>query len=108
MDSKKDQYFVDGTQEGGLVDRSSNRLMPWSFIMDYFRAAGPTLSKTEVRERFDRELKVQSSGRYRTARITVKMRTADKRYYKLHTGDILDIQSKTILDGETLKALLDD
>lgn len=32
----------------------------------------------------------------------------DKRYFKLHNGDILDTENKMILNGELLKSLLDD
>ncbi len=55
---------------------------------------------------------VCSIGRYRQVkrRIQIKVLTskADKRYYKLHNGDILDLGTKTILDRTGLIALLDD
>lgn len=55
---------------------------------------------------------VCSAGRYRQVKrqIQIKVLTskADKRYYKLHNGDILDLGTKTILDRTGLIALLDD
>ncbi len=107
MCSEKDQVFVDGTQQGGLIDRQCNRLMPWDFITDYFnRKKGALLSPMQVRERLDQELKVQSPGRYQPAKTVVKTIAADRRYYKLASGDILDMESKTIINRESLQALL--
>ena len=98
MCCKTDACFVDGAQWGGLVDRPSSRLMPWSFIADYFRAAGPTLTSEDMQERIDRTFGL-SQDRYRPAKIkTIKVALkADCRYYKLFDGNILDLQTKTIL-----------
>ncbi len=49
-----------------------------------------------------------SQGRYQPAKITTLSRPAENRYYKLHNGDILDIQTKTILSRDVLKQLLDN
>ncbi len=46
--------------------------------------------------------------RYQPVEIKVLTSKADKRYYKLHNGDILDLDTKTILDRTGLIALLDD
>ncbi len=45
-------------------------------------------------------------GRYQPAKSKALSSVADKRYYKLHNGDILDLNTKTILDRDSLKALL--
>ena len=46
-------------------------------------------------------------GRYRPAIIVVKTIEADQRYYKLASGNILDMESKTIINRDSLQALLD-
>ena len=51
---------------------------------------------------------VHSQDRYRPVEIKVLTSKADKRYYKLHNGNILDLDTKTILDRTGLTALLDD
>ena len=65
-----------------------------------------TKGEIEAMEKIKRERESQS--RYRPAKITVLSRVAEKRYYKLYNGDILDLDSKTILDRTGLIALLDD
>ncbi len=47
-----------------------------------------------------------SQCRYQPAKIEVKTIRADRRYYKLASGDILDMESKTIINRESLQALL--
>ena len=47
-----------------------------------------------------------SQGRYQPAKIEVKTYRADQRYYKLANGDILDMESKTIINRGLLQALL--
>ena len=47
-------------------------------------------------------------SRYRPAKSAVLATPTDKRYFKLHNGDILDTESKTILNWEALRSLLDD
>ena len=49
-----------------------------------------------------------SQCRYEPVEIKVLTSKADKRYYKLHNGNILDLDTKTILDRTGLTALLDD
>ena len=108
MCCKTDSCFIDGAQFGGLVDRPLGRLMPWDFIMGYFsRAAGTKLTPGDLQERIDRTFNVPSSGQYQPVKITVLSREAEKRYYKLHNGDILDLDTKTILDRQLLRTLLD-
>ncbi|KKL26838.1 hypothetical protein LCGC14_2391270, partial [marine sediment metagenome] len=103
-----DSCFIDGAQFGGLVDRPSSRLMSWSFIESFFnRKAGSHIFPHEMKERIDRTFNVPSSGQYQPVKITVLSREAEKRYYKLHNGDILDLDTKTILDRQLLRTLLD-
>lgn len=45
--------------------------------------------------------------RHEPAKIEVLTCRAVKRYYKLEKGDILDIDTKTIINRDSLKALLD-
>ena len=46
-------------------------------------------------------------SRYRPALIVVKTTKADQRYYKLASGNILDMESKTIINRDSLQVLLD-
>ena len=109
MCCKTDSCFIDGAQFGGLVDRPSGRLMPWSFIVKYFsRISGMKLTPEDLQERIDRTFNVPSQGRYQPVIIKVLTSKADKRYYKLRNGNILDLDTKTILDRTGLTALLDD
>jgi len=109
MCCKTDSCFIDGAQFGGLVDRPLGRLMPWSFIEIYFRLLrGKKLTPEDLQERIDRTFDVSSQGRYQPVEIKVLTSKADKRYYKLHNGNILDLDTKTILDRTGLTALLDD
>ncbi len=50
----------------------------------------------------------ESQCRYKPAKTTVLATPTDKRYFKLHNGDILDTENKMILSGEVLKRLLND
>ncbi len=58
----------------------------------------------------------RSLGRYQPAKIrhepakiqnTPAIQKAVQRYYKLHCGDVLDIETKTILNREALLKILD-
>ena len=49
----------------------------------------------------------RSRRRYQPVEIKILTSKADKRYYKLHNGDILDLDTKTILDRQSLRTLLD-
>ena len=50
-----------------------------------------------------------SQGRYEPAKIQSlsAVREATQRYYKLHGGDVIDIETGTILDREALLKILD-
>lgn len=54
------------------------------------------------------ENKCGFQSRYRPAQSKPSITPANKRYYKLHNGDILDIDSKTILDRQALEVLLNE
>lgn len=111
MCCKTDSLFIDGAQFGGLVDRTQSRLMPWSFIADYFSTdAGRKLSSTDLHQRIKRVFGGEVQGRYQPA--SKKPESAQKilgnkcesRYYTLESGDIIDTETRTILSR---KALLD-
>ena len=54
-----------------------------------------------------RPIRGRSQGRYQPAKITVLSKQAEKRYYRLYNGDILDLETKTIINRESLLELLD-
>ena len=56
---------------------------------------------------FGRSICSACQDRYRPAKTTVLATPTDKRYFKLHNGNILDTENKMILSGEVLKGLLD-
>ena len=105
---KTDSCFIDGAQFGGLVDRPSSRMMPWSHITEYFnRKDGALLLPNDLQERIDRTFKSQYQPAKRQSQ-PAKLRTkADKRYYRLYDGNILDTESKTILNRDVLIAIME-
>ena len=50
---------------------------------------------------------VKCRSQYQPAKITVLSKQAEKRYYRLYNGDILDLETKTIINRESLLELLD-
>ena len=121
MCCKTDSCFIDGAQFGGLVDRPLGRLMPWDFIMGYFsNAGGKKLTPEDLQERIDRTFNVpvdcpvcrpirgRSRGRYepvKNKQIHISTK-AKNRYYKLDDGNIIDIETKTILLKQGLLELM--
>ncbi len=49
----------------------------------------------------------RSCRQYQPAKIEVLSKQAVKRYYRLYNGDILDLDTKTIINRESLLELLD-
>ncbi|KKL82975.1 hypothetical protein LCGC14_1979330 [marine sediment metagenome] len=110
MCCKTDSCFIDGSQFGGLVDRPSSRLMPWSFIMEYFRRDGGTkLTPMNLYDRRNRTFNGPFEGRYQPAKIQSipAIEKATQRYYKLHCGNVLDTETGTILNRDALLEILD-
>lgn len=134
MCCKTDACFIDGAQFGGLVDRPSGQMMPWHFITEYFnKKEGAVLSRNDVQERMNRtfglsqsrskgesmkyectykkecadKIKWPSENRYEPAQIQSITRPVDQRYYKLFDGDVLDMETKTILVRSDVLKLMD-
>ncbi len=75
------------------------------FCLDICKYYEPTQNQYRQVERL-----VKSRGiKYEPANIqsTLVIQKATQRYYKLHGGNILDIETKTILDRELLLKMLD-
>lgn len=119
-----DSIFIDGSQFGGLVDCQARLFLPWYLLDPIIKTHGLKIGPEDLKERHDRifepvkskqektdcpvcrPIRGRPSSRYRPAKNDSLARKADRRYYKLASGNILDIESKTILNREALKALL--
>ena len=108
MCCKTDSCFIDGAQFGGLVDRPSGRLMPWSFITTYFqKKEGVSLSPGDLHERIGRTFNVPSLGRYQPVESTVSS-VNKRKYLKLYNGDIYCVETNTVLNRHTLLELMEN
>ena len=82
---KQDRFYLDGSQSGGLIDQDTGKIVLWPVLLKLLDTV---------------------KSRYRPVESTVLTKKADKKYYKLYNGDILDLDTKTILDQDSLKAMI--
>ena len=106
-----DNVFIDGCQFGGVIDRSTRLFLSWDDLDLAFRCSGVSVSPEDIKERHDRTFNLPEpvKEQFEPASSTNNPVTtkATQRYYKLHCGNVIDIETKTILNRDTLLKILD-
>ena len=103
MCAPTDVVFIDGCQSGGAIDRSSRLFLPWDALDWAFVCGGVEISPEDIKERHDRTFKRPEPVKGKPILIS---RKAENRYYQLTSGDIIDLNTKTILYREGLLKLM--
>ena len=107
MCAPTDVIFIDGCQSGGIIDRQSRRFLSWNRLENALHSTGIVLPPENVKERHDRTFRL-SESRYQTYKNTVPgiSRPNTARYLKLHSGNIIDTETNTVIDREALLQLM--
>ncbi len=102
MNKENGQYFIDVTQDGGLIDRQSGLLMRWSWIEWFFKVEkGQWLKPYDIGRRLYREVKRSEPADEIGSTIN------KRKYLKLCNGDIYDVETNSILKWHNLRVLLE-
>ncbi len=111
MYTPTDVVFIDGCQSGGAIDRSRRLFLPWDALDWAFVRGGVEISPEDIKERHDRTFQTPEPAkeRFEPANSTNNpaVTKTTQRYYKLHCGNVIDIETKTILNREALLKILD-